>query len=154
MYCVLVLTLRSVAKQTNYQCFGSALVSMRIRIRNQGFDNQKLEKIYSWKKLYFFDEKLQFMYLSLGLHKERPSTTNRRLHTFKTERPGLQNMKFLNFFLFLWLFLPSWIQIRIQPTKINVDPCRSGSRSEALLITYLFVEFRSCGSVIHTILVF
>jgi hypothetical protein len=35
---------------------------MRIRIRNQmqGFDDQKFEKIYSRKKLAFFDEKLQF----------------------------------------------------------------------------------------------
>ncbi len=29
------------------QCYGSALVSMRFRIRIQGFDDQKLEKIYS-----------------------------------------------------------------------------------------------------------
>jgi len=27
-----------------------------------GFDNQKLEKIYSWKKCMFFDQKLQFTY--------------------------------------------------------------------------------------------
>ncbi len=32
-------------------------------IRNQGFNDQKLEKNYSWtKKLIFFDQKLQFTY--------------------------------------------------------------------------------------------
>ncbi len=32
-------------------------------IRTQGFDDQKLEKIYSWKKFNsFFDQKLQFTY--------------------------------------------------------------------------------------------
>ncbi len=36
--------------------------SMRIRILIQGFDNQKIKKIYSWKKLNFFDQKLQFTY--------------------------------------------------------------------------------------------
>jgi hypothetical protein len=40
-----------------------AFLSMRIRIRIQiqGFDDQKLEKIYSCNKIYiFFDQKLQF----------------------------------------------------------------------------------------------
>ncbi len=33
------------------------------------------------------------------------------------EHPAFENMKYLHFF-----FLPSWIRIRIQPTKIDADP--------------------------------
>jgi hypothetical protein len=46
------------------------------------------------------------------------------------EHPALQNMKFLNFFQFLWVFLPSWIRIRIwilDPdllTLLKSDPIR------------------------------
>jgi hypothetical protein len=40
------------------KCFGSALVSMRIRIRIQGFDSQKLDK--NCPKIYILYEKLQF----------------------------------------------------------------------------------------------
>ncbi len=40
----------------------------------------------------------------------------------KSKRLALQNMKFIKFFYFCRSFLPSWIQIRIQPTKINADP--------------------------------
>jgi hypothetical protein len=40
-----------------------------------------------------------------------------------------------------WVLLLSWIWIRIQPTKIDADPCGSGSGSETLarlikLLTY------------------
>ncbi len=31
-------------------------------------DDQQFEKVYSWKKQYFYDQKLQF-YLSLGIYK-------------------------------------------------------------------------------------
>jgi hypothetical protein len=53
-------------------------------------------------------------------------------------------MKNLDFFLFLWVILPSWIRIRIRnlnadpdpdpATQINADPCGSGygSGSETL----------------------
>jgi hypothetical protein len=33
--------------QTRLRCCGSAMVSVRIRIQIQGFDEQKMEKIYS-----------------------------------------------------------------------------------------------------------
>jgi hypothetical protein len=32
-------------------------------------------------------------------------------------------------FLFLWGFLSSWARIRMQPPKINADPCESGSKT-------------------------
>jgi hypothetical protein len=38
-------------------------------IRIQGFNDQKLKKNYSWKKIKNkFDQKLYVIYLSLGLH--------------------------------------------------------------------------------------
>ncbi len=58
------------------------LLSMRIRI--QGFDDQKLAK-----KVYIFLFKKSNFYLSLGLHKGRPSKEN------------IQHIKFINFFLCL-----------------------------------------------------
>jgi hypothetical protein len=50
----------------------------------------------------------------------------------KREHPALKNKKFLIFVYFRWSFLPSWIRIRIQPTKINADPCGSGSATLAV----------------------
>jgi hypothetical protein len=48
----------------------------------------------------------------------------------KREHPVLKNMKILDFFLFLCIILPSWIRIRIQQLKINVDPSGSGSADQ------------------------
>ncbi len=49
----------------------------------------------------------------------------------KREHPALQNRIFLNFFLLIDCrsLLLTWIRIRIQPTKINADPCKSRSRT-------------------------
>ncbi len=44
-----------------------------IPIRIQGFNDQKLNKNYSWKKTLIFWGSKTTIYLSLGLHKERPS---------------------------------------------------------------------------------
>jgi hypothetical protein len=45
------------------QHFLSLRIRIRIRIQIQGFDDQKLEKIHSWKKnLNFFDKKFHFTY--------------------------------------------------------------------------------------------
>ncbi len=46
----------------------------------------------------------------------------------KIQHPELQNMNFFLFSFFL-SFLPSWIWIRIQPTKINANLWWSGSRT-------------------------
>jgi hypothetical protein len=43
------------ASNTHEQCFGSALLSVRIRIQIQGFDQQNLKEKYSWKKTYCMD---------------------------------------------------------------------------------------------------
>jgi hypothetical protein len=94
------------------QCFGAALISMRIRMRTgiqhfrsmririqiQGFDYQKLEIIYPAGN--FFDI-LLMKNCSLDIHQQvKPSP-------MKNKHPPLQNMKFLNFFLFfVGLFCP------------------------------------------------
>jgi len=44
-----------------------------VRIRIQGFDDQKLKKFTAEKKLIFFFGFKTTIYLSLGLHKGRPS---------------------------------------------------------------------------------
>jgi hypothetical protein len=54
-------------------------IRIQIQIQIQGFDDQKFEKIYSWKFLFYFFDKKITIYLSLGLHKGRPSY-RRSLH--------------------------------------------------------------------------
>jgi hypothetical protein len=54
----------------------------------------------------FLKQKLQFttaLYLSLRLHKGRPSKLQEKSSALKKEHPALQNMKFLYFFLFWWV---------------------------------------------------
>jgi len=48
--------------------------------------------------LYFFDQKLQLVYLSLFLHKGRPSY--RKSLQLSKKHPALQKMKFIKFFSF------------------------------------------------------
>ncbi len=90
--------------------------SMQMRIRIQGFDDQKFTKIYSWKNQFFFVQKLQFTYPETFI-KDVQATGEP--FSLKRWHPALQNKKFLNFFHFFGSLLPSWI--RIQPTKINAD---------------------------------
>jgi hypothetical protein len=68
------------------------------RSRSRALMTKSWGKIYSGKKVMFFDKKLHY-YLSLGLHKGCPSYRR----SLKREHPALQNIKFLNFFLFLWV---------------------------------------------------
>jgi hypothetical protein len=56
-------------------------------------------------------------------------------------------MKFLKFYLFLWVL---FALLDPDPDPTDLNKCES----EKMLVTYFFVKFRSCGSVIHTILVF
>jgi hypothetical protein len=85
---------------------------MRIRIRIQGFDVQQLEKFTGGNFFStFFYQKLQFTYPWASL-KDAQATAE--AFNFKREHPALQNMKIRYFFLFLCVFLPSWIRIRIQ----------------------------------------
>ncbi len=91
---------------------GPAFLSMliRTRIQIQGFDDdQKSYKIYSWKKVTFFWSKIAINF-SLGLHKERSSY---RSSLFPSERTSSTSKREFSSLL--------------KPTKINVDPCGSGS---------------------------
>jgi hypothetical protein len=88
--------------------YGSALVSTRIRIQIQGFDDQNW-KILKAEKRNYFSQHLCKSYI-------------RSLHPLKREHPVLQNIKFLNFFIFfVGLFCPPGsgsalpVRIRIQP---------------------------------------
>ncbi len=82
---------------------------IRIRIQHfrpntdpdPGFLWAKLKKIDSWKKKKKFGSKTTIC-LSLGLHKGRPSY-KRSLQLSKREHLALKNMKFLIYFLLLWV---------------------------------------------------
>ncbi len=65
------------------------------RIRIQVFDDQKLRKKYIW---IFFWSKIA-IYLSLGLHKGRPSYRR----SLQPSKENIQHINLFNFFLFLWV---------------------------------------------------
>jgi hypothetical protein len=56
----------------------------------------------------------------------RTSKLQEKPLALKREDPALQKSKFINFFLFLWAFLPSWIRIanpdQDPGTILNPDP--------------------------------
>jgi hypothetical protein len=84
---------------------------MRIRIQFwiQDFDDQILKKFKAEKNLYFFIQNCNL----LIPRQEKPSALNR-------EHPAIQNMKFLYFFLLLWV-----IFAHLDPdpaTQINAVP--------------------------------
>jgi hypothetical protein len=89
-----------------------------------GFWWQKIGKNYSRKQLVFFLY-LKLQFLSLGLHKGRPSY-RRSLHPFKENTSHFKTKIFFTFFL--GLFGPPGsgslfpMRIRIQPTKMIADP--------------------------------
>ncbi len=95
-------------------CFGSGILGW-LPIRIQGFDDQKLfKKLQPTKILFFFFKKCNLLIHRPSKLHEKPSVLNR-------EHPALQNMGFLNFFLFSWASLPYWIWIRI-PTLLWLNP--------------------------------
>jgi hypothetical protein len=70
------------------------------------------------KKIYIFFSKIA-IYLSLDLNKRTPKLQEKP-SALKREHPAIQNMKFLHFFLFLWV-----IFALLDPdpaTRINADP--------------------------------
>jgi hypothetical protein len=108
---------------------------LRIRIPDPdpGFNDLKLKKIYSWKfYIYFLDQKLQFTYPLASIKdaklQEKPSA-------LKREHPVLQNMKILDFFLFLWVIFALLDPDPDPATQINADPCGYGSGSETLVFS-------------------
>ncbi len=80
-------------------------------IRIQGFDEQKLGNIFCWnKKFDIFLSKIA-IYLSLGLHKGRPSYKT-SLQPSKENIHHFKSWNFFTFFYFYGSFLPSWIRMR------------------------------------------
>jgi len=95
---------------------------------NPGFWWPKIEKIYSWKKREKFGSKTT-IYLSLGLHKGRPSY--RRSLQLSNETSSASNMNFFLFFsTLLGNFCPPGSEFR---SGFQIQICiGSGSRSETL----------------------
>ncbi len=93
-------------------------------IRIQGFDDlmTKIEIIYSWKENWsLFDQKLQFTY-PLASIKGVQAIGEAFSPQKGTSVPALQNMKFLNFFLFLWVIF-ALLDLDLDPlTWLNPDP--------------------------------
>jgi hypothetical protein len=63
--------------------------SIRIRIQIQGFDDQKLEKIYDWKK--------NILNLLIPRPPERTSKLQQKSSLLKREHLAFQNLNFLHF---------------------------------------------------------
>ncbi len=99
-------------------------------IRIQGFNDQKLKKNYSWKKIKFIFPKTA-IYLSLGLHKVCPSY-RRSLQLSKEAIQHFKTWTFTNFFLLLWV-----IFALLDP---NPDP-DSESGSETLVYTVVWMTW-------------
>ncbi len=98
----------------------------RIPDPNPGFDDLKLKKIYSWKFFLLFSWSKIAIYLSLGLHKGRPSY-RRSLQPSKETFQYFKKWKFCTFFYFFGV-----IFALLDPdpaTQINADPYGSGSET-------------------------
>ncbi len=95
-------------------CFGSGLIDsgsgssilgwIPTRIRIQGWP--KNENNLQLKKIIIFDSKVA-IYLSLGLHKGRPSY-RRSLQPSKENIQHFKTWNFLTFSLFMWVIFPSF----------------------------------------------
>jgi hypothetical protein len=91
----------------------------RIRIQHlrlntdwiQGFKDKKSIKKFTAEKREFFVLSKMSTYLSLGLHKGRPSY-RRSLQPSKKNIQQFKTSNFSVFFYFGWTFLPSWILVR------------------------------------------
>ncbi len=93
--------------------------------RIQGFDDQKLKKIYSWKKNSLSKTTI---YLSLGLHKGRPSY-RRSLQLSEENIQHFKTWNFLIFSYFVGYFCPPGYgsELGSDPdplTWLNPDPKR------------------------------
>ncbi len=128
---------------TAWQCFGSVFIWSEsstlcwIRIRIQGFDDQKLIKNLQMKKcIIIFLSKIA-IYLSLGLHKGRPSyrkilqPSKKNIHHFK--KHDISNFFYIfvcnfcpsgsgsgsGFLIRIWIRIhwPDWIRIEIPNPK-------------------------------------
>jgi hypothetical protein len=77
-----------------------------------GSDDQNLLNLQMKINCYFFDKNIIYLSLSFPL---------------KPPQPSKEIIQLFTYFYFCGSHLPFWIRILIQPTKINADPCGSGS---------------------------
>ncbi len=87
---------------TLYQCFGSALVSMRIQIRFR-IQNLMTKNENKLKKSYFFDQNFNLL---IPRPPQRTCKLQEKPSARKRERPALQNLTFFHFFLLFDLLDP------------------------------------------------
>ncbi len=95
---------------------------IRIRIRNQGFDDKTFLKILPKFLNLFFIKICNLLKVFLGLHKGPPSYKRSLPSALKREHPALKKIKFINCFLFFWVIF----------ALLDLDPdqdCESGSGS-------------------------
>jgi hypothetical protein len=99
-----------------------------IRIRIQGFNDQKLKKKITAEIFYYFfwDQKLQFTHPYASI---RTSKLQKKPSALKGSHPTLQNMNFKNFSTFVGHFCP--------PGSGSTDPIESGSGSATLAVVYI-----------------
>jgi hypothetical protein len=88
----------------------------------------------NWQQQNFLIQNCNLLYFSLGLHKDVQATEE--VFIPQKRHSALQNFKYLHF---LWVILPSWI--RIQSTKMNTDPCGSGSTTLAKILKKYLLNF-------------
>jgi hypothetical protein len=96
-------------------------------IRIQGFKNQKLKNNYTWKIFFIFFGSKNTIYLSLGLHKERPSYRR----SLQLSKEAIQHFKTL----ILKKCLPLWFIFALldpdpDSESGSTDPIESGSNPD------------------------
>jgi hypothetical protein len=90
-------------------------------------------------KRIFFEQKLQYIYPEASM---KDVQTTKEPSSLPRDHSALENITFLQDFLFLWVFLPTWIQIRIpnaDPDATSHNQC--GSHAEPDLRTVLSTTF-------------
>ncbi len=98
-----------------------------------GFDDQKFKKIQL--KIFFTAfllNKLQFSHPQASIKDAQMYNLQEKPSVLKREHPALQNMKYINCFLFSGPFLPSWIRIRIWIQGPHWIQIQSGSGSTTM----------------------
>ncbi len=125
---------------------------IRIRIQSESralMTKNWIEKNYSWKKIYFFLSKTT-IYLSPGLHKERPSY-RRSLQLSKEVIQHFKTWTFTIFFLLLWVIFALLDPDPDPLTQLNLDPiriCNPGFFTKLWLGKLQFcIKLRLCGVV-------
>ncbi len=95
-------------------------IRIRIQSGSRVLMTKSWKKVTAEKKFNFFLSKTT-IYLSLGLHKGRPSYRR----SLQLSKENIQHFKTCNFWIFFYFcgsFLPSWIRIQIRIPNTDPDP--------------------------------